>query len=596
MQASRNRSQAPRRVNARWFVPMLLFGVACTGSVIEQDTEADPGNGAPGPSGTAGSPSAGPGPSAGSTSGPGPGAGAGAGAKVDCETPSPGSAPLRRLSNAEYVNTVTDLFSSIDGFAETVAQATADFPQETESLGFRNNAELLTVQPLLAQKYMDAAELIAERAARATQLLPCTPERGSEVECARQFIREFGQRAFRRALTAEEEARFVAQFEQALSEYDFATGVEWFVFTVLQSPSFLYRVETGERVAGAELARPTGHEMATRLSYLFWQSLPDEELLRAADAGELATPEGVEREARRLLADPRSERLFQYFAEWLDLDRLTEFSRDPALFPDLPRNLPALLQEETRAFVSALLTRKDGSFGELFTAPYTYANDALARHYGLSSVSSKSFVRVDAPHASGVLTQGMLLVQDKPYRTSIVRRGLKVRTDLLCQNVPAPPDDVVLNLEAIGGGLSQRERLEQHRSDPSCAGCHALLDPIGVVFESFDAVGRYRTEDEDGKPIVTASTISATRDANGPVEDVRELGALLAASSEARECYVTQTFRFFFGRDVEPADACTISRLNTTFVEKGESLSELLIALTQTDAFLYRPLNTEVSP
>ena len=206
-----------------------------------------------------------------------------------------------------------------------------------------------------------------------------------------------------------------------------------------------------------------------------------------------------------------------------------------------------------------------------------------------------SFVRVDDSRRSGILTQALLAAQDKPYRTSIVRRGLKVRTGLLCQTVNAPPNDVQLNLDSIAPGLSQRDRLAQHRENPTCAGCHSLLDPIGVVFESFDAVGRYRTRDEDDQPIDTSSEISETRDANGEVRDVRGLGALLAASSEVRDCYVTQTFRFFFGRDVEAADACSLAALQSRFAEQDLSLSELLVALTQTDAFLYRP-TLEVSP
>jgi hypothetical protein len=230
------------------------------------------------------------------------------------------------------------------------------------------------------------------------------------------------------------------------------------------------------------------------------------------------------------------------------------------------------------------------------TGAYTYANKKLATHYGLSGASGSEFVRVDAPHASGILTQAMLAVQDKPYRTSIVRRGLKVRTDLLCQTVPAPPDDVPLNLDALASDVTQRERLEQHRSDPNCASCHTLLDPIGVVFENFDAVGRYRVKDESGDPIVSTSTISATRDANGAVANARELGALLAASTEVRECYVKQTFRFFFGRDVEVADRCSIERMNTAFTGQNQNLAGLLVALTQTDAFLYRNKNQEASP
>ncbi|HET7541686.1 MAG TPA: DUF1588 domain-containing protein, partial [Polyangiaceae bacterium] len=197
----------------------------------------------------------------------------------------------------------------------------------------------------------------------------------------------------------------------------------------------------------------------------------------------------------------------------------------------------------------------------------------------------------------GVLTQGMMLARDKATRTSIVRRGLKVRLDVLCELVPAPPPDVNLTLDSTNSGkLTQRERLEQHRTVPSCATCHNLMDPVGVVFEGFDAVGRPRTNDEQGEPIDTASVIDRTRDANGAASNPAELGALLAKSEEVRSCYVTKSFRFFYGRDADPADACSLAQLAKSFKGKAYSLSELLIALTQTDAFLYLPTGNSESP
>lgn len=572
---------------------------AAAGTIAEGGAAAAAGTlaagGAPAAAGGAPASTGGARPFAGSSGQSGAPAAGQAGSAADCSVKNPGTAPLRRLSNAEYRHSLNDLFAALPGFTAVVAAATSKLTAEPESLGFRNNAQFLTVQPLLAQDYMAAAEAIASAAAARKELLPCTPVAGSELGCAQSFIAEFGKRAFRRPLSSAEQQRFAAQFQTALSGYGFQAGIEWVVYTVLQSAAFLYRVELGTAEPGAVTARPTPYETAARLSYLFWQSLPDPELLRAAEAGELTTPALIESQARRLLADPRSARLHQYFAEWLDLDKTEEMERDPAVFDGLPQNLPELFAEESRHFVEDLLRRDGASLEDLFAAPHTYVNAALAAHYGLPAPSGSGFVRVEAPHASGMLTQATLMVQDKPYRTSIVRRGLKVRTSLLCQNVPAPPDDAELNLEAIAGNLSQRERLEQHLKDPSCAGCHALLDPIGVLFENFDAVGRYRTVDEGGKPVDARTTIVATRDLDGAVGSVREFGARMAASSEVRDCYVTQTFRFFFGRDVEAADACSLALLRARFEASGYNVRELFVALTQTDAFLYRPLAGKVS-
>jgi hypothetical protein len=572
-----------RRATSRWLgLPALSLIFGCTGSI-----SSDPGVNTTQTGGSTGAGATGGAPGTGATSGGGV-------SNTACAAPSPGTAPLRRLSNAEYRNTLNDLFAGVPDIANLVASATRELPPESESLGFRNNAQFLTVQSLTAQKYMDVAEAIAEKAATATGFVPCTPAAGRELECGKTFIQNFGKRAYRRAVTAEEAARFEAQFQSAFTSHGFVTAVEWTVFSILQSPAFLYRVERGAP-SSAATTLPTPSETATRLSYLFWQSLPDAALTQLAEGGGLDTPAKIEAQARSMLADPRSDRLFQYFAEWLDLDRLDDFSRDTKVFTGLPANLPALYEGETRAFVRALLTRPDGNFAELLTAPYTYANKSLATFYGLTPPTGDAFERIADPRRSGVLTQAMLIAQDKAYRTSIVRRGLKLRTDFLCQKIPAPPNDVPLNLETSAASASQRERLEQHRSDPSCATCHVLLDPVGLAFESFDAVGRYRTLDEVGEPISTAGQLTGTASANGSFADVRELGALLANSSDAKDCYITQTFRFFFGRDTEPADACSLARLKATFETKNLSLSELFIGLTQTDAFLYRP-TLEVSP
>ncbi|MDQ2645233.1 MAG: DUF1592 domain-containing protein [Myxococcota bacterium] len=545
-------------------------------------TPPDPGNpGNPGP-GTGSDPGTTP-----------PGGDPTPGTPASCATPNPGTAPLRRLSNAEYKNTLSDLFTGVDGVNADIDAAVKELPPEAESLGFRNSAEFLTVQSLVAQKYMDAAERIAARAAKSDGLVPCQPEAGNELTCGKQFIAAFGAKAYRHPLTPEQSARLETTFQKGLTDYGFEAAVEWVVYAVLQSPEFLYRVEAGKAGGAAGVTQPTPNELAVRLSYLFWQSTPDQALLDAASSGGLDSKELVAAKAREMLADPRSARLFQYFAEWLDLDRLEEFSRDPKIFEDLPAELPSWFQSESRTFVNQLMAN-GGDFHELFTAPYTFANRGLAEHYGLEPGAGDGFVRVSAPTRSGILTQAFLSTHDKANRTSIVRRGLKVRTDLLCNNVPAPPNDVALDLEGLGEGLSQKQKLERHRAEATCAGCHTLMDPIGVVFENFDAVGRERTVDESGQAIVTATTLTSTRDMDGPIADVRELGEKLAASAEARECYVTQTFRFFFGREVEPADACTIQHLRTKFAENPK-ISELLVELTQTDAFLYRPV-IEVQP
>jgi len=502
-----------------------------------------------------------------------------------CAKPAPGAAPMRRLSNAEYRNTMVDLLAQVSGIGPAVATATKDFPEEAESLGFRNNTDFLGVSSLVAQGYMDSAEALAPMVANTAALFPCTTQ---DAACAKQFVESFGKRAFRRPLTADEVARYTAVYDKATAKgYDFKTGVEWMVFSMLQSTQFLYRVELGAPKGTAYA--PSQFEIANRLSYLIWQSMPDQALFDAAERGELGEKKQIEGQARRLLKDPKASRLLEYFDQWLDTDRLAAFDRDANVYPGLNANLPQLLQNETHAFVTYLLQSPTGSLSELLTAPYSFVNADLAKHYGVTGPTGAAYERVDMPGRSGVLTQGMLLSHDKPTRTSIVRRGLKVRLDLMCNKVPAPPNNVQLNLEGFGPGLTQRQRLEKHRTEPSCGGCHTLMDPIGVVFEGFDAVGRQRIMDENGMPVDTSSEITATRDMNGPVADAKALGQALANSQEVRDCYVTQSFRFFYGRDYTTADQCSMAQLLISFRDTKQSLSELIVALTQTDQFLYRP-------
>jgi hypothetical protein len=506
-------------------------------------------------------------------------------ASAACAKPAPGSAPLRRLSNAEYRNTLQDLLADVSGIGPAVALASGNFVEEAESLGFRNNVDFLGVSPLIAQGYMDSAESLAPLVANTDKLIGCT---SADAACAQQFVESFGKRAFRRPLSTEEVARYTALYDKAAAKgYDFKTGIEWIVFSMLQSTEFLYRVELG--AARGQDYVPSQYEVANRLSYLVWQSMPDQALFDAAEKGELGTKKQIEAQARRMLKDPKASRLLEYFDQWLDTDHLSALTRDPEVYPGLPANLPELLQNETHAFVTYLLQSPTGSLSELLTGQYSFLDADLAKHYGVTGPTGAAYERVNMPGRSGVLTQGMMLSRDKPTRTSIVRRGLKVRLDLLCEKVPAPPNNVQLNLEALGSGLTQRQRLEQHRTDASCAGCHTLMDPIGVVFEGFDAVGRARTTDEGGAAVDTRSTITATRDLNGPVADAVELGQALANSQEVRDCYVTQSFRFFYGRDYTAADQCSMAELLIAFRDSKQSLAELIVALTQTDQFLYRP-------
>src|SRR5262245_12001301 len=234
-----------------------------------------------------------------------------------CVVPSPGRSPLRRLSNAEYRNTISDLFANVPAVVAVVPGATSGFPSEPESLGFRNSGDYLTVPSLAGQKFLDAAEQIAEAAANASNFVTCAGGT-QDAACATSFINSFGKLVYRRPLAAEDTARYTALYAKAISSgYDFKTGIEWIVFAMLQSPQFLYRFELGSTPTG-NYAKPTQYEIASRLSYIYLQSMPDAALLAAAEAGELSTPAQIEAQARRLLADPKGTRLLDYVDQWLE--------------------------------------------------------------------------------------------------------------------------------------------------------------------------------------------------------------------------------------------------------------------------------------
>jgi hypothetical protein len=505
-----------------------------------------------------------------------------------CEAaPTPGPAPMRRLSHEEYENALLDLF----GDAALARTAVKDFVEDTASLGFRNSARFLDVKLVQAQKYMTSAEWVAaERVKTLATWLPCSTTGGEA--CARQLLGGVLKRMYRRSLTQAEQDAYLTLWRRGSMNADFKTGVEWMLVAALQAPNFLYRAE----VDGALTQRPVSPvELASRLSFLLWRSIPDEALLAAAEQGRLVTKEDVEREARRMLEDVKAERIFEFFEQWLDVDEGRYLTRDPALFSNLPAGLGEALRAEAREYVKQTVLRGDASLAAVLAAPYSFVDSTLAQHYGVSVPAGGGFHKVTwtSGRRGGLfMASGALVSHDKANRTSIVNRGARVRTLLLCQTVPAPPDDVPLQLGPIDGNFTQGDRLEQHRTNPSCAGCHGLLDPLGEPFENIDAVGRERSTDEYGRPVKTAGEVVATQALDGEVAHGLELMQRFSQADEVRECVVTQLFRFSHGRQEESADLCSRQRALEAFKNSGWNVKELFVAMTQTDDFLFKPAVT----
>lgn len=515
-----------------------------------------------------------------------------------CGTPQPGETPIRRLSRSEFRNTVRDLFGE---HLADFGDPTAGFPPEEKALGFDNNAYAQTVSPVLAESYMKALEQVsAHVTADAEALVGCDPAT-EDAACVRDFLRDFGLRAWRRPLTEAELAGIYDYFLAARAEFNPRAATRLVLERLLQSPYFLYRVEDVEAGAGPQPATPW--ELASRLSYLLWNSMPDDELLRAAAAGELARRAEVEAQARRMLADPdgrHREAVANFHEQWLSLGRIASVEKDADLHPGFDEEIAYLLGEEAKAFFDRTIWDEGGGFGELMTGRHGYVDPNLAAFYGLElpegagEPADGELVRVDfdSSRRAGFLTLAGLMAENaNSNQTNPVTRGHLVREQIFCQ-VPTPaPDDVDIMPPDIDPDVTGRERWAQHSQDPACSGCHQILDPIGFGFENFDAAGQWR-DTEAGAPIDASGELVQT-DVDGTFVGPRELAETIADSRMAKECFVTQWFRFGYGRGEGEADQCNRDYLSEAFVDSGGDVRELLVALTQTDTFLYK--NVEVT-
>jgi Protein of unknown function (DUF1592)/Protein of unknown function (DUF1588)/Protein of unknown function (DUF1595)/Protein of unknown function (DUF1587)/Protein of unknown function (DUF1585) len=572
---------------------VVLLALGCTTSVGGVGEGQEPGSTAAGVPGIGGNGVSGSGGVSSGGSGLGGAAGAtGGGATVpaECNTPKAARAPLRRLVRFEYNNTVRDLF----GLTTRPADA---LPGEELGNGFGNDADALGVSRLLVDGYRSVAEQIAKDrtidAATATTTAGCDPAAMGERPCAERFVADFLARAFRRPPSADELTAYVGAFTRGRElGGDFATGVRAVIARALQSPQFLYRVELGEVVdAARDLARPSAHEMANRLSYLLWGSMPDAPLSTAAQQGQLATAEGIRTQAERMLADPRARDVVRHFHGMLlgtlGLDHL---ERNAEFYPTYRAGMGALFRQETERFIDDVVWNGSGDLAGVFTAPYTFMNGTLASFYGVPGVTGDTFQKVslDPSRRAGLLTQASILALTTPgSRTDPVVRGKWVYNKLLCGSIGDPPPNVPKLPEPVPG-QGVRERLAAHREMEPCATCHRLMDPIGFGFENFDGVGLWRDQD-NGVPVDASGEISVT-DAAGPFNGVVELGQKLAQSRDAQTCFVGHWLTFAYGRTETAQDACTRASLEKAFESSKGNVKALLIALTQTEAFLYRPV------
>jgi Protein of unknown function (DUF1592)/Protein of unknown function (DUF1588)/Protein of unknown function (DUF1595)/Protein of unknown function (DUF1587)/Protein of unknown function (DUF1585) len=501
----------------------------------------------------------------------------------------PAPATLRRLTVAQYQNSVRDLLggaittptdlepdSQISGFASIAAARVAVSAHATEQ--FETAALALSHQAL------------ADTATRGS-LVKCAPSGPTDGACASQFVTSFGLRAWRRPLTADEVSRYATIATTAGGVLkDFYSGLEYAVAGLLQSPHFLYREELGAPDPSDSSRRVfQSYELATRLSYFLWNTTPDDALLDAAAAGKLGTDAGLRAEAERLLASPRAHDATQsYFGELLHLADLDDLPQLPSVFPQMSATLGASMRSETLRVLDDVTMNGSNDFRQLFDMRSTFVNAELAKLYGLPAPGGTGLVKTTLPASggrAGLLGQASFLALNAHAESSSpTRRGKFIREVLLCQSIPPPPPNVDTKLPADMAGGTQRtmrQKLEVHRQVATCATCHGVMDPIGLGLENFDGIGAYRTTD-------VGQTIDASGDLDGVTfQDARSLGTALRNHPSIGSCAARSIFRYATGHVEIDSEEVLIAALASKLSTDGYQFRSLLVALVSSAGFRY---------
>jgi len=424
------------------------------------------------------------------------------------------------------------------------------------------------------------------------RIFSCYPrEVAEEQRCAEQIISNLATRAFRRPLTDEDMAPLLAFYERARAGADFETGVREALSAILVSPHFIYRAETGgdtgDKLALSDL------ELASRLSFFLWSSIPDDELLELANSGKLRDEATLRAQIKRMLADERAKTLVDDFAfQWLHLSKLDEIVPNRGLFPYASNFLDPrpLFKEELSLFIDSVL-RSDQPVTALLDADYTFLNERLAMHYGINDVKGSRFrkVKLNDEARYGLLGKGaILMLTANPNRTSPVLRGAWILERILGTPPSPPPPNVEALPENSGGGPAKtvRERLEQHRANPSCFGCHGVMDPLGLALENFDTVGQFRTHDRDTLTAIDASGVLPDGKAiNGPA-DLRE--ALVARSDMFVQTLTENLMTYGLGRELTWRDMPTVREIVRKAEANGNRFESIVYEIVASEAFRMR--------
>jgi Protein of unknown function (DUF1592)/Protein of unknown function (DUF1588)/Protein of unknown function (DUF1595)/Protein of unknown function (DUF1585) len=491
------------------------------------------------------------------------------------------SAPIRTLTPVQYANSVRELFGG-------QVTASTGYPKASgvSVTGYSTDVKLNALSAGFAEGVANAADEAALQVmGKLTQILSCAS--AANKACAEQFVDTYATRAFRRPLIAEERSALLAQYDAAMAEHsNFGAAIAELSSTILQHPQFIYLPEIGKLERGQRTL--DDYELGSRLSFLLWDAPPDAELLRAAKAGELSAAAGLQKQAERLIKDAKFETVVKRFVnEWLKLKAVSAGSKDATLFPELNENLARAMNEELSRFVIAALRKGKGGFQALVSGRETFVNAPLAALYDADApgASDSNWVPVTlGADRSGLLTRAAVLAGfSGPTEPSHVHRGEFVLKGLLCGQVGAPPANAQASQPMYPANSTRRERSAILQKTSPCGGCHTQIDPIGLAFDDYDALGKKLGGDVD-----VSGRISLTGDMEGEFTGSTELASMLSDSEQVQQCVGRQWFRYAFGRNEASADACTYATVATDLGKTEGDLASMFASVALSDGFRYR--------
>lgn len=507
---------------------------------------------------------------------------------LDCtHVVDPGKPLARRLNRNEYGNAIQDVLGINADVASTL-------PADGISYGFDNIGDALTMSPLLVDRYYDAAgkalaALWRDPLALARILTPKPNDQAGEAAAARAIIARFAERAYRKPVSSSHLDRLMVVYGKARAKTaHFDEAVRPMLQAVLISPRFLVRIEDDQPDAtGAYTV--SAYDLASRLSFFLWSGPPDAELLSAAANGALLTPIEIEKQARRMLSDPRSSALAENFAgQWLQLRSLEDMHPDQKHFPDFTPSLKKAFTDEANLFISEIV-HQDRPITDLIDADFTYLNEELAKHYGITGITGTQMRRVTLTdhRRGGVVTMGALLtVTSDPARTNIPRRGNYLMGTILGQAPPPPPAMVPPLEQSTGTGvaLTVREMLEVHRRKAECAVCHAKIDPLGFSLDNYNAIGQWQDQ-EAGKPVDASGVLPSGEKFEGPIA----LKKILMDRTPAFARTMTeQMLIYVLGRGLIYQDDCVLKDAQASLAKNGYRFSSLILTIVTSFPFTHR--------